>query len=116
MQRGVERALRELPDAFYADLRRDYERKRDRFCAALAAAGFRFTKPQGAYYVLADYRGVLGDLDPHAAALALIERIGINGVPGHLFHARPDGVRSIRFQFAVRDAVLDEVCARLGKL
>jgi aminotransferase len=116
LQRGVERALRELPASFYTDLGRDYQRKRDRFCAALEGAGFRFTKPQGAYYVLADYRDVLGDLEPHAAALALIERIGINGVPGHMFHARADGVRTIRFQFAVRDAVLDEACARLAKL
>ena len=39
MQRGVERALRELPAPFYDHLRRDYERRRDQFCGALAAAG-----------------------------------------------------------------------------
>src|SRR5690606_23022408 len=56
LQRGVERALRELPAAFYDDLGRDYERRRDRFCDALEAAGFEFRRPEGAYYVLADYR------------------------------------------------------------
>ncbi len=116
MQRGVARALRDLPPSFYEDLGRGYERKRDRFCAALADAGFRFTPPAGAYYVLADYRAVLGDLTPYDAALALIERIGVNGVPGDVFYADPAGVRSLRFQFAVEPHVLDDVCARLARL
>lgn len=116
MQRGIERALRELPESFYEELRRDYERRRDRFCDALADAGFRFLRPAGAYYVLADYTAVLGDLEPHPAALALIERARINGVPGHVFHADPEGVRTIRFHFAVEDAVLDEACGRLRAL
>jgi aspartate/methionine/tyrosine aminotransferase len=45
----------------------------------------------------------------------MIERYKINGVPGHLFHARPDGVRTIRFQFAVMPEVLDEVCRRFTR-
>jgi aminotransferase len=116
MQRGVERALRELPDSFYEDLRAGYEERRDRFCAALSDAGFGFVKPQGAYYVLADYRPVLGDLEPFAAVMKLIETARINAVPGNLFYAEPEGVRSMRFHFAVDDAVLDEACARLRAL
>lgn len=116
LQRGVARALRELPPSFYAELRAGYERKRDVFCAALARAGFRFSPPAGAYYVLADYRDVLGDIEPYGAALRLIDRIGINGVPGDVFYDRPEGVRSIRFQFAVEPAVLEEVCSRMDRL
>jgi aminotransferase len=116
MQRGVERALRELPDSFYEDLRVGYEERRDRFCAALAAAGFRFAKPHGAYYVLADYSDVLGDLEPFAAVMKLIDTARINAVPGDLFYADPTGVRSMRFHFAVDDAVLDEACQRLRQL
>ena len=116
MQRGVERALRELPASFYEDLRAGYEERRDRFCAALADAGFRFEKPHGAYYVLADYSSVLGDLEPFAAVMKLIESARINAVPGDLFYADPTGVRSMRFHFAVEDAVLEEACARLRGL
>ncbi|MGD9765678.1 MAG: pyridoxal phosphate-dependent aminotransferase [Candidatus Binatia bacterium] len=116
LQRGVAKALRELPESFYGELGATYERKRDRFCAALAAAGFRFSKPAGAYYVLADYREVLGDIEPYAAAMRLIERLGVNGVPGDVFYEDGAGVRSIRFQFAVEPAVLDEVCRRLARL
>jgi aspartate/methionine/tyrosine aminotransferase len=66
--------------------------------------------------VLADYRDVLGDLAPYDAALALIEKIGVNGVPGDVFYADPTGIRSLRFQFAVEPRVLDDVCDRLARL
>ena len=116
MQRGVAQALKGLPGSFYDDLQASYERKRDQFCAALEAGGFRFHRPQGAYYVLADYSDVLGDLPPYEAVLALIDKVGINGVPGDLFFANPDPVRSIRFQFAVDESVLDGACERLAGL
>jgi aminotransferase len=116
MQRGVQRALEQLPASYYSELQQGYQRKRDAFCAALREAGFTFSVPQGAYYVLADYTNVFGALEPHAAVLQMIERIGVNAVPGHLFFASPVGVRSMRFQFAVDWPVLDEACQRLRRL
>jgi aminotransferase len=116
LQRSVARALDELPTAFYAELREAYACRRDRLCAALAGAGFRVRPPEGAYYVLADYTDALGDVEPIEAVRRLIDRAAINAVPGHLFHARADGVRTMRFHFAVAPDVLDEVCARLGCL
>lgn len=116
MQRGVQRALKELPDSYYTDLQAGYEKKRDAFCAALRDAGFTFLVPQGAYYVMADYSKVFGDVLPYPAVLKMIERIRVNAVPGHLFYARPDGVRSMRFQFAVDWPVLEEAMQRLRSL
>jgi aminotransferase len=116
MQRGVQKALEELPDRYYTDLQAGYQKKRDAFCAALRDAGFAFEVPQGAYYVLADYSAVFGDVAPYPAVLQMIERIGVNAVPGDLFFARPDGVRLMRFQFAVDWPVLDEACKRLRSL
>jgi aminotransferase len=115
-QRGVQRALEQLPDSYYGDLQTGYQKKRDAFCAALRDAGFGFSLPQGAYYVMADYSRVFGDLEPHPAVLKMIERIGVNAVPGHLFFARPDGVRSMRFQFAVDWPVLEQAMQRLRSL
>lgn len=115
LQRGVQRALETLPASFYQDLERTYEKKRDRFCAALTKAGFRFRKPEGAYYVMADYRAVYGDIDSYDAVLAMIGKVRVNGVPGKVFHADPTGVRTIRFQFAVTPPVLEEVCQRFEK-
>ena len=72
--------------------------------------------PQGAYYVMADYSKVFGDLLPYPAVLKMIERIRVNAVPGDLFYARPEGVRSMRFQFAVDWPVLEEAMKRLRSL
>ena len=105
-----------MPTSFYERLRDGYQRRRDRFCDALQEAGFGFERPEGAYYVLADYAPVLGDLAPYDAAHALIERVRLNAVPGDLFHEHVDGVRSLRFHFAVDDEVLDEVCRRLRSM
>jgi aminotransferase len=116
MQRGVQRALEQLPASYYSELQQGYQKKRDAFCTALREAGFAFSVPQGAYYVLADYTKVFGALEPHAAVLQMIERIGVNAVPGHLFFASPVGVRCMRFQFAVDWPVLDEACQRLRRL
>lgn len=116
LQRGVQRALQELPDSFYAELQQGYQRKREAFCAALRDAGFRFAVPQGAYYVLADHTPVFGDLEPYPAVLRMIERIGVNAVPGDLFFAAPAGVRCMRFQFAVDWPVLEEAMRRLRSL
>lgn len=116
MQRGVQRALEQLPETFYSELQQDYQEKRDLFCAALSDAGFRFDVPQGAYYVLADYSDVFGDIPSYEAVITMIERIGVNAVPGHLFFAEPDGVRCIRFHFAVERPVLIEAAKRLRSL
>jgi aminotransferase len=116
MQRGVQMALEQLPDSYYSDLQRGYEKKRDAFCASLRDAGFTFLVPQGAYYVLADYTRVFGDVAPYPAVMKMIERIGVNAVPGDLFFSRPDGVRCMRFQFAVDWPVLEEAMKRLRSL
>ncbi len=116
LQRGVQRALTELDPSFYAELGSAYQRRRDRFCHALEQAGFDARRPEGAYYVLADYRPVLGELTPYEAVRTLIDRIGVNAVPGDLFYEDGADVRTMRFHFAVADRVLDDVCGRLESL
>ena len=116
MQRGIERALSELGDEYYRDLSTSYQAKRDKLVPALRRAGFNPTNPAGAYYVLADYREIFGDIDPMAAVRTMIDKIGINAVPGSVFHADPAGVHTIRFHFAVEDQKLDEVCRRITSL
>ena len=116
LQRGVERALAELPASFYTELAADYERRRNQFCDALSSAGFDVRRPQGAYYAMAGYKNVLGDIEPYDAVLKLIDKVGINAVPGHLFYENGEGIRTMRFHYAVGEEELDEISRRMATL
>jgi aminotransferase len=105
----------EAPASFFAELARDYQSKRDRTCAALAAAGMTPIIPQGAYYVLADV-SAWGFPTAREAAMDLLERSGVASVPGSAFYRGTAGERLLRFCFAKEDAVLDDACARLERL
>jgi len=41
---------------YFNHLARDYRVRRDLMAQSLSAAGFKFTLPEGAYYILADFR------------------------------------------------------------
>ena len=112
-------ALLGLDEGFFRDLAGAYAGKRALLGGALRGAGFRLGEPRGAYYFFADYRAVpgLGDLDPLAAALHLIEHAGVAAVPGDNFYARsPDGARYLRFAFCRSRDTLAEAARRLRRL
>ena len=115
LQAGVAVGIQELPDSFYRDLARDYQRKRDRFCQALAKAGLTPSIPQGAYYVLADASRLPGTTGK-ARAMFLLETIGLAGVPGEAFFSGPEGKQFIRFSYAKIDSDIDDACQRLARL
>ena len=111
--------LLDMPPVFFRDLARGYAEKRAILGDALRAAGFRMTEPNGAYYFLADYRGVrdLARLDPLGAAMHLIERVGVAAVPGDNFYGSSgDGERYLRFAFCRGRETLVEAAGRLGRL
>ena len=107
--------IQELPDSFYRDLAREYERKRDRFCEALAKAGLTPSIPQEAYYVLAD-ASRLPDTTGKARAMRLLERIGLAALPGEAFFSGAGGRQFIRFSYAKIDSDIDDACRRLARL
>ena len=105
-----------MPPTFFRELARGYADKRAVLGDALRAAGFRMTEPSGAYYFLADYRGVrdLGRLDPLAAAMHLIEQVGVAAVPGDNFYGRSkEGERYLRFAFCRSRETLAAAAGRL---
>ena len=115
LQAGVAVGIQELPDSFYRDQARDYQRKRDRFCQALAKAGLTPSIPQGAYYVLADASRLPG-ITGKDRAMHLLDRIGLAGVPGEAFFSGAEGKQFLRFSYAKTDADIDEACSRIAKL
>lgn len=115
LQAAVAVGIEQLPDAFYHQLAKEYQHKRDRFCAALAQAGLPPTVPQGAYYVLADATRLPGNTGKDRA-MHVLQTTGVAGVPGEAFFSRSDGSRYIRFSYAKTDADLDEACRRIARL
>ena len=115
LQAGVAVGIQELPDSFYRDLARDYQRKRDRFCQALAKAGLTPSIPQGAYYVLADTSRLPGTTGKERA-MFLLETIGLAAVPGEAFFSGVYGRQFIRFSYAKIDFDIDDACRRLARL
>ncbi len=112
LQMGVADGILELPDDFYHDLARSYQRKRDRFCRALDEIGLSPSIPHGAYYVLADVSKLPGSTGK-ARAMYLLEKTGVAGVPGEAFFSGKEGADFIRFSYAKTDEDLDEACRRL---
>jgi aminotransferase len=113
-------AALELPDRYYAELRRMYEAKRDLLLGALDRAGFVTYRPQGAYYVLTDVAHFMeryGIADDTAFAMFLVKELGVATVPGSSFYAHGDlGKTKIRFCFPKADDVLRDAGQRLLKL
>ncbi len=115
LQIGVAYGIEHLPDTFYANLAREYQSKRDRFCHVLNKVGLAPSIPKGAYYVLADVSRLPGETGK-ARAMYLLEQTGVAGVPGDAFFSGPEGANFIRFSYAKTDANLDEACLRLLRL
>ncbi|MFE1795047.1 pyridoxal phosphate-dependent aminotransferase [Streptomyces sp. NPDC059517] len=103
-----------LPPSYFAEMRADYQRKRDRLCDALAEAGMSPIVPKGAYYVLADVAD-WGFGTARAAAMALLEQGGVASVPGSAFYQGATGENLLRFCFAKEDAVVEEACRRIRR-
>jgi aminotransferase len=114
LQSGVAAALRELPPSYYTTLCADYQKRRGLLARALNDAGFRVHVPQGAYYLLADYSARYGDIAPTEASFRLLDEAHVAAIPGDIFFT--DGPpRSLRFQFAVEEPVIQEVARRLAR-
>ena len=121
LQEGIAAALDGLPPAFYEGLTAMYRGKRDLLYAALVEAGFRCRRPEGAYYILADFTG-LGPaaagapLDDTAFAVWLSREIGVTPVPGSSFYRDGGGRSLVRFVFCKTEEILAEAARRLRGL
>jgi aminotransferase len=114
-QYGAAAGLVGLPAAFYSDLAREYQQKRDQLCAALTDAGLAPSVPEGAYYVLADATRIAGRTAAEKAR-TLLAATGVAAVAGSAFFASDGGENLLRFCFGKQPEALDRACAALRKL
>jgi len=102
---------------YYNHLSLDYRARRDALLPVLAEAGFTFSTPEGAYYVLADF-SALSDKDDTAFAKWMAAEVGVAGVPGSSFYhtGAGRGRNMIRFAFCKKQETLDRAAERLQSL
>ena len=113
LQEGIAAAIDTLGPDYYAGLAREYRERREVLVPALQRAGFRCTRPEGAYYVLADF-SALSDLADDEFAFRLTREVGVASVPGSSFYSRPElGRRQVRFAFCKTLPKLEEAARRL---
>lgn len=115
LQYGVARGMQQLERSYYSEMAQDYQAKRDMFCDVLNQVGLTPHIPHGAYYVLADITS-LGASDDKAAAMQILEEVGVASVPGSSFFVSEVGLGLTRFCYAKEWPVLEEACERLLKL
>ena len=90
-QYAVQHALAETDPGYYADARELLAERVDAFTDALDAAGAEYSRPDGAFYVLARFDGFPGTMKN---VKRLIDEAGVAGMPGDAFGtARRDWIR-----------------------
>lgn len=116
LQRGVLKGF-DAPASYYEDMRAQYQRDRDLICGALEAGGFKPYRPQGSYYVMADF-SKLGWPDDQTASRELLARAKIAAIPGGAFYEPGSGRGRylLRFCYAKPADALAEACKRLAAL
>lgn len=105
-----------LPQSYYDELQREYQKKRDFIVPVLKNAGFKCDFPEGAYYVMADISefGFANDIE---FTKHLIREIGVAVVPGSSFyHDSRLGSQMVRFCFCKKDETLEAAAENFRKL
>ena len=102
-------------DAWFAAMRADYQRSRDRFAQALAAAGYCVLPSEATYFLNVDLPASgLGE-DDVSFCRRIVTTAGVAAIPVSAFYAE-NAVRSVvRFCFAKSDAMLDQAAERLER-
>ncbi|GMR11922.1 MAG: aminotransferase class I/II-fold pyridoxal phosphate-dependent enzyme [Gemmatimonadota bacterium] len=113
LQEACATAMRDLGRDFYEAGIEAYRERREALYSGLEAAGFQCSKPQGAYYVLADF-SALSTEDDVTFAHRLAREARVASVPGSSFFSEPSrGARLVRFAFCKRLETLIDAGQRL---
>jgi aminotransferase len=104
-----------LDESYYDDLTKGYTRKRNYLMKALQGMGFECLKPQGSYFILADFSAVWKG-DDAGFAEHMVKDGGVATVPASSFFATPGlGKKQVRLAFPKQDKTLREAVARMEK-
>lgn len=116
LQQGVATAIDHFPDSFYSEMNEMYARKRQFFCDAIEKLGLKVMRPQGAYYVMADFSSFAPELNALEFVDRMIERTKVGAVPANDFVPDAKGHQWVRFCVAVPDEDLAQAVEQLKQL
>jgi aminotransferase len=103
-----------MPEEYYQELEELYTKKCDLFLKGLDEAGLKYTRPQGAYYVMVDISEFTSGSDLEFCEW-MIKEVGVAAVPGSSFF-KEDINNYIRLHFAKKEETLVEAIKRLKTL
>jgi len=92
-----------------------FQQKRDFFMDGLAQSGFKAIKPQGSYFLLADYSEISG-LNEFDFSKWLTIKHKVAVIPVSAFYANPPEQKLVRFCFAKKEETLEKALEILVKL
>ncbi len=101
-------------DDYYAELQAHYTHMKEIFTGGLHNLGFKFTEPQGTYFVMMDI-SEFGYKSDDQFCIDLAQKVGVAAVPGSSFFREPVN-HLIRFHFAKKDETLYDALNRLESL
>jgi aminotransferase len=107
-----------LDESYYQNMNQKYLHKRDHVINTLETIGFKTIQPQGAYYLLVNFKS-LGFKDDEEAAKRILEKAKVATVPGRAFYLNPDdGKYVVRLCFALNEdkisLAMDQLKAAYG--
>ena len=101
---------------YFNHLALDYKARLSMLAPVLKDVGFKFTMPEGAYYIFADFSEI-SDRDDVTFAKWLVEEVGVATVPGSSFyHKKKDGKDFVRFAFCKKFETMKRAADRLADL
>ena len=101
-------------DEYFAAMRAEFQRSRDRFVDGLRTLGFPVLDAEGTYFVNVDLAPLGLNEDDETFCKRLVAEHKVAAIPISAFYAS-DPIRSVvRFCFAKRDATLDAALERLA--
>ncbi len=115
LQRAVALGL-DKDAAYFAELARELEAKRDLLSQGLSDIGFAVLPSRGTYFVTADIRPLGFAGDDMAFCRHITEAAGVAAIPVSAFYDGPDAPdHYVRFAFCKRESVLREAVERLRR-
>ena len=100
---------------YYNTMAQEYRARRDVIVEGLTEAGFAFSVPEGAYYIMADF-SALSDLDDTKFSRWLATEIGVAPVPGSSFYHDGGGKTIVRFAVCKQLSTLEKASERLATI